>query len=59
LIRTLEHNDGTQFEEWNLENGYQIPVASGIYIVHMDCGALGERILKVALIMTEERMRQY
>jgi len=59
LIRTLEHNDGTQFEEWNLENGFQIPVASGIYIVHVDCGALGERILKVALIMTEERMRQY
>jgi len=59
LIRTLNHTDGTQFQEWNLENNYQIPVASGMYIVHVDCGNLGEKVLKMAVLMVEERLRQY
>jgi hypothetical protein len=59
LIRTLEHDNGTQYEEWNLQNEASIPIASGMYIVHVDCGDLGEKILKMAVIMPEERLRQY
>jgi hypothetical protein len=59
LIRTLDHNDGTQFEQWNLENEFSVPVASGIYIVHADCGALGEKVLKAVLVMTEQTIRPY
>jgi len=59
LVRTLQHDDGTQFEEWDLQNEFDIPVASGIYLVHIDCGVLGEKVLKVALIMAEERLRQF
>lgn len=59
LVRTIEHNNPTQYEEWNLLNDYDIPVASGMYIVHVDCGSLGEKILKLALIIPEERLRQY
>ncbi|MBN1781449.1 T9SS type A sorting domain-containing protein [bacterium] len=59
LVRTMEHDNGTQFEEWNLLNEYDIPVASGMYIVHVDCGDLGEKILKLALVMAEERLRQF
>jgi len=59
LVRTIEHINQTQYEEWNLLNDYDIPVASGMYIVHVDCGKLGEKILKLALIIPEERLRQY
>ena len=59
LVRTIEHDNNTQFEEWNLQNTFDIPVASGMYIVHVDCGELGEKILKLALILPEERLRAY
>jgi hypothetical protein len=59
LVRTLEHDNNTQFEEWDLLNSFDIPVSSGMYIVHVDCGDLGEKILKLALIMPEERLRAY
>jgi hypothetical protein len=59
LVRTLNHDNNTQFETWNLENFANIPVASGMYIVHVDCGTLGQKVLKLALIMAEERMRQF
>jgi len=59
LVRTLNHTSGTQFEEWNLQNEYQIPVASGMYIVHVDCGKLGEKVLKMAVLAAEERLRQF
>jgi hypothetical protein len=59
LVRTLEHGNGTQFETWNLQNYADIPVASGMYVVHVDCGSLGQKVLKLALIMAEERLRQY
>jgi len=59
LIRTLQHTDGSQFEQWNLQNDFSIPVASGMYIVHVDCGKMGERVLKMAVLMAEERLRQF
>jgi len=59
LVQTLNHSNQTQFETWNLQNMASIPVASGMYIAHIDCGKLGEKVLKLALIMAEERLRQY
>ena len=58
LVRTLEHTE-TQFEEWNMQNEWDIPVASGMYIAHVDCGALGEKVLKMAIITAAERLRNY
>jgi len=53
LIRTLYHDNGTQYEEWDLRNEHSREVASGLYIVHVDCGDLGQRILKLAVVMPE------
>ena len=53
LIRTLLHENGTQFEAWDLRNEHDRKVASGLYIVHVDCGDLGQRILKLAVVMPE------
>ncbi len=44
-----------QFMRWNLTNQYNFPVASGIYIVHVDMPELGtSKVLKVAVIMEQE-----
>ena len=32
--------------EWDLKNSKNVPVASGMYIVHIDAGALGEKTVK-------------
>jgi hypothetical protein len=32
--------------EWDLRNSKGIPVASGVYLVHIDAGELGERVIK-------------
>ncbi len=32
--------------EWDLRNNKQIPVASGVYLIHVDAGELGERVIK-------------
>ncbi|MDX1406689.1 MAG: hypothetical protein R3330_01115, partial [Saprospiraceae bacterium] len=32
--------------EWNLKNSKGIPIASGVYIIHIDAPGLGERVIK-------------
>ena len=47
LIRTLTHgSDATSFVEWDLKNHANIPIASGVYIIHVDAPGIGERTLK-------------
>lgn len=47
MIRTLTHgSDATSFVEWDLKNHANIPIASGVYIIHVDAPGIGERTLK-------------
>ncbi len=32
--------------EWDLKNDAGLPVASGVYLIHVDAGEMGERVLK-------------
>jgi len=54
LVTTLEKNSTQQFLEWDLTNHKGLPVASGIYLVHIDMGDLGVKILKSAIIMEQQ-----
>ncbi|MCX6173193.1 MAG: T9SS type A sorting domain-containing protein [Ignavibacteriales bacterium] len=55
LVRTITHNDGTQFQRWDLQNENNLPVGSGLYIVHIDMPDLGTtKILKVAIIQEKQ-----
>jgi len=57
LLRTLDKNDPTTVSvDWDLNNANALPVASGMYIIHIDMGAIGTKILKVAVIQAEERL---
>ena len=47
LIRTLTKGDSeTSFIDWDLKNFANIPVAGGVYIIHVNCPGIGERMLK-------------
>ena len=32
--------------EWDLKNAKGIPIASGVYLIHIDAPGLGERVIK-------------
>ena len=55
LVRTLQKDTPSQFFDWNLANEDNFPVASGMYIVHVDMPDLGAtKVLKVAIIQEQE-----
>jgi hypothetical protein len=52
LITTLEKNDISQFIRWNLTNGRNFWVPSGIYLVYIEMPELNKtKVLKLAVIM--------
>jgi hypothetical protein len=58
-IRSAQGTLGTHIAQWDLRNDMDVPVASGIYIIHVAMGDLGEKILKAAVFMPEERLDKF
>ena len=59
LVRTLKHNDtGSQHTYWDMKNNFELPVASGMYIAHVETNK-GEKVLKLAVIQPEQRLDVY
>ena len=61
LVRTIEKADpNSQFERWTLTNESDLPVASGLYIVHVDMPDLGTtKVLKVAIIQEQQILDRF
>lgn len=55
LIKTVKHTNGTSIDKWDLHNQDYIPVASGMYIAHIEVPGIGQKILKLAVINREAR----
>lgn len=52
LVRTLrKDNESISSIDWDLKNSVRIPIASGMYIIHIDVPGVGERILKLMCLM--------
>lgn len=53
LVRTIKKDDSkTTYLEWNLKNDAQVPITSGIYLIHFKATDLGEeRIVKWVGVM--------
>lgn len=60
LVRTINKDDNSQFIRWELTNNNNYPVASGIYVVHVDMPEIGSsKILKLAIIQEEQILNVY
>lgn len=59
LVRTIVKNDNTQFADWDLMNEHQLPIAAGMYVAYVDCGPLGKRVLKLAVIPEQQFLDHY
>lgn len=58
-VRKLEKDSPSQFLNWDLKNEAGLPVASGMYVVYIDLGNLGTKILKLAVIQELQQLDKY
>jgi hypothetical protein len=57
--READGTSGTQTATWDLRNEESVPVASGMYIAHVDMGEKGSKVLKLAIMAPEERLDKF
>jgi hypothetical protein len=46
LVRRFKKDDPLTSLDWDLKNQTGIPIASGLYIIHVDVAGVGEKVLK-------------
>ena len=47
LVKTIRKDDpNITSVEWGLRNEFNIPIASGLYIIHVNVPGVGQRVLK-------------
>ncbi len=51
LIKTFKKDSPVTFLDWTLTNHANIPIASGIYLIHVDVPDIGEKVLKAFITM--------
>jgi len=59
-VIAFEKNTTTQYQTWNMRNQNDFPLASGVYIIHIDMPDLKKtKILKFAMVTEEEFAKRY
>ncbi len=53
LVRQYNKDSDKPDQNWDLKNHSGVPIASGVYITHIDAGELGEKILKLFIAMRQ------
>ncbi|MEZ4688422.1 MAG: hypothetical protein R3B47_20885, partial [Bacteroidia bacterium] len=51
LVRTFRKDSDSPEQTWDLKNQSGVPVASGPYIIHVDAGDLGVKVVKMVAVM--------
>lgn len=46
LVRRFNKDNADPYVEWDLKNSYNISIASGVYIVHINAPGIGEKVVK-------------
>ena len=59
LIRTLGKDSPQTFLDWDIKNEARIPVASGVYVIHVEAPGVGERILKWFCVMRPTDLQNF
>ncbi len=60
LVRKLEKDDPEQFLRWDLNNDNALPVASGLYIVHIELPGVNKtKVLKLAIVQEQQFLENF
>ena len=46
LVRTFKKDNSVTSVDWDLNNHKNIPIAGGVYLIHVDVPGTGEKVLK-------------
>ena len=46
FIRKVDKADENTYYEWNLKNASNVPISSGLYLIHVKAPGLGEKIIR-------------
>lgn len=46
LVRQYKKDNDITYQDWDIKNSAGIPIASGLYLIHINVPGVGERILK-------------
>ena len=58
LVKTIKHDDpNSTTHDWYLQNERTLPVASGFYIAYIDVPNVGQKILKLAIVLRQQRLK--
>ena len=59
-VRTIEKDDQSQFQRWDLANAAGLPVASGLYIAYIEMPEIGKtKILKLAIVQEQQILDRF
>ncbi len=50
LIKTITKNSPARFLTWNLTSDNNLPISSGVYLIHVDVPGVGEKVIKFAAV---------
>lgn len=50
LIKTILKPEGVRNQSWNLTTDNSLPIASGMYLIHVDVKGVGSKVIKFAAI---------
>ena len=59
LVRTYTKSDNLTYLDWNLQNHSNVPIASGLYLIHIDVPGVGEKTLKWFGVIRPEDLNSY
>ncbi len=60
LVRTLRKVDAqSSILEWDLENENRLPVASGVYVYHVEVPGAGSTVGRMVVFMEKERLQNF
>ena len=59
-VASFQKNTTSQYQKWNMRNSNDFPLASGVYIVHIDMPDISAtKVLKLAIVTEEEFAKAY
>lgn len=59
LVREYRKDSEAPDQEWDMKNAAGVPVASGVYLIHVDAGDLGETVVKLMAVMPRVDLGAY
>jgi hypothetical protein len=59
MVANFKKTTNTQYQKWDMRNSNNFPLASGVYIIHIDMGTNGTKVLKFAMVTEDEFAKRF